>query len=89
MLTLSLTALAQKPETQYAPLKYFANLPACEKPRLSPDVSHLAATLLVKGKQLLVVQKLMRPGDKEKEAPVVISSGEYFFNGTDGQTMTV
>ena len=80
LLSFSLTTLAKDPQTQLIPVEDFAKLPSFENPQLSPDGKRIAVTLLYNDAHILIVQKLKRPHDKEKETPVIISSGEYFFN---------
>jgi hypothetical protein len=55
-------------------------LPFFADPQLSPNGDRIAVILMYKDRNVLVDQKLDQPGDKVKEPPTVIYSGQNFIN---------
>lgn len=64
-LTLSISAREE------LPVELFAKLPEFSNPQISPSGKHLATTLTVKGKPLLIIQDF-RSGQDKKDPPVAI-----------------
>ena len=70
----------ESPQTRRIPLESFATLPHFENPQISPDGRHIAVMMLHGDELVLVLQKLIRHHDKEKEAPKILPGEEMFIN---------
>ncbi len=87
LFVIPLTVFAQVPRLTHPstlasppPLEYFAKLPRFSKPKISPDGKRVAATIPVKGKSLVVIQKIITSGDNTKEEIVPFSAGGLHVN---------